>query len=157
MLIAVVSDTHRQEYYIQKVKSYIKNADILIHLGDNIEDADELAEGFKGKVYKVSGNCDFCRGAERELVIDVEGIRILITHGDRYGVKYELNNLYYRAMDAEADIALYGHTHIPYMEEVNGIWLFNPGSASLPRMSKNSIGFIEIDKKGNAIPYLRQI
>ena len=157
MLIAVVSDTHRQEYYIQKVKSYIKNADILIHLGDNIEDADELAEGFKGKVYKVSGNCDFCRGAERELVIDVEGIRILITHGDRYGVKYELNNLYYRAMEAEADIALYGHTHIPYMEEVNGIWLFNPGSASLPRMSKTSIGFIEIDKKGNAIPYLRQI
>ena len=30
MLIAVVSDTHRQKYYIQKVKSYIQNADILL-------------------------------------------------------------------------------------------------------------------------------
>ena len=82
---------------------------------------------------------------------------MLITHGDRYGVKYELNNLYYRALEAEVDIALFGHTHIPYMEEVKGIWLFNPGSASLPRMSKNSIGFIEIDEKGNVVPYLRQI
>lgn len=42
MLIAVVSDTHRMTKYINLAKRLIKDADILIHLGDNIDDAELL-------------------------------------------------------------------------------------------------------------------
>lgn len=49
MRIAVISDTHRADKYIKLAKSLIKDADILIHLGDNIEDVDKLANGFKGR------------------------------------------------------------------------------------------------------------
>lgn len=157
MIIAVVSDTHRDKTYLEKVKGYIKNADILIHLGDNFDDFIELKKSFKGESYGVPGNCDFNTKEEREKLLDIGGKKIFITHGDKYGVKYELNNLYFRALELKADAALFGHTHIPYMEESNGIWLFNPGSASLPRISKNSIGFIEINNNGEIIPYLKTI
>ena len=52
MLIAIVSDTHRMIKYINSAKELIKGADILVHLGDNIEDVELLEEGFKGEVYE---------------------------------------------------------------------------------------------------------
>ena len=93
MLIAVVSDTHRSDAYVKSVKMLIKDADILIHLGDNVEDAEELEREFKGDVYIVAGNCDFSRKYPKDRLIDVEGKKIFMTHGDLYGVKMGLNNI----------------------------------------------------------------
>ena len=53
MLIAVISDTHKMDRYINIAKEYIQEADILIHLGDNSDDIDKLGEGFKGNIYCV--------------------------------------------------------------------------------------------------------
>lgn len=155
MLIAVVSDTHRENYCMDKVKKMISHADVLIHLGDNADDLDYIKEGFNGETYGVRGNCDFARGAKDELVIELEGVKFLLTHGHEYGVKYGLTNLSYRAEEVGADVALFGHTHIPCNEDIGGIILFNPGSASYPRIGKHSVGFIEIDKKGDIIPYFK--
>lgn len=158
MLIAVVSDTHREEYIMDKVKKMISHADVLIHLGDNIDDLDYIKQGFEGPTYGVKGNCDYSgRGFEDELVIELDGVKFLITHGHNYSVKYGLTNLSYRAEEVNADVALFGHTHTACIEDIGGITLFNPGSASYPRLGKNSIGFIEIDKRGDIIPYLKQV
>lgn len=59
MLVAVVSDTHRISRYIEEVKEKIKDADVLIHLGDNVDDFKELSDGFLGEAYAVAGNCDY--------------------------------------------------------------------------------------------------
>lgn len=32
------------------------------------------------------------------------------------------------ATEAEADVVILGHTHLPMAVEVNGVWVFNPGS-----------------------------
>lgn len=157
MLIAVVSDTHRDIYYIKKVRELIKNADILIHLGDNVDDIEVLTKDFNGLVYAVKGNCDFAGGFPSEQIIEVKGTKIFITHGHKYGVKYDLNNLYFKAREVEAKMALFGHTHTSQIEEECGIILMNPGSASMPRMSKHSIGYIEIDEHNNIYPYIREI
>lgn len=157
MLIAVVSDTHRDNYYLKKVRELIKTADMLIHLGDNIEDAESLKRDFKGEVYTVTGNCDFVGGYPLEQIIDANGIKIFITHGHKYGVKYDLGSLYFRAKELDVKIALYGHTHMAQIEEEDGIILMNPGSTSMPRASKRSIGFIAIDEKNNIYPYLEEI
>ena len=45
--------------YVNLAKEVIKDADILIHLGDNIEDVEILEQDFEGKVYIVAGNCDY--------------------------------------------------------------------------------------------------
>lgn len=145
MLVAVISDTHRIKKYINVAKEYIKSADVLIHLGDNTEDIEELTIGFKGKIYGVRGNCDFTNKYPKENIIELQGKRIFITHGDLYGVKYGLNNLYYRAKEVEADIVLFGHTHEQLILNEDGIIFMNPGSISLPRLRGRHIGYIELE------------
>lgn len=157
MLIAVVSDTHRVTKYINLAKELIKDADILIHLGDNIDDVELLERGFKGKVYAVAGNCDYSTKYPKETIIEVNGRKIFFTHGDLYGVKSSMNSIYYRARELEVDIVLFGHTHQQIIEEEKGIILMNPGSISLPRLKERYVGFIEISDEGNIDKYLKEI
>lgn len=156
MLVAVVSDTHRSDSCIKSIKTLIKDADILIHLGDNVEDAEELEREFKGEVYIVAGNCDFSRKYPKDRLIEIEGKKIFMTHGDLYAVKVGLNSIYYKGREIEADIVLFGHTHQAMIERTNELILMNPGSPSLPRLSKKSIGFISIDD-GESEVYLKEI
>lgn len=157
MLIAVISDTHRMKNYIDKAKKYLKEASIIIHLGDNIEDIECLKEGFKGDVYAVKGNCDLKNTFPTEQVIDIEGIRIFMTHGHNYGVKMSLNNLYYKAKEINADIVLFGHTHEHLIVEEDGITFMNPGSISLPRSMGRYIGFIDISSGEIKDIYLKEV
>ena len=157
MLIAVVSDTHRMIKYIDAAKEIIKDADILVHLGDNIEDVELLEKGFKGEVYAVAGNCDYSRKYPKEAIIEVNGRKIFFTHGDLYGVKSSINNIYYRGRELEVDIVLFGHTHKQLIEEESGIIIMNPGSISLPKSKGRSVGFIDINEAGKINTYLREI
>lgn len=145
MLIAVVSDTHRMQRYIEAVKEKITDADVLIHLGDNVDDLEELSDGFDGEVYAVAGNCDYSNEYPVERVIELDGVKILATHGHVYNVKCGLHNLYYRAQELGVKIALFGHTHQELIIQENGITIMNPGSVSLPRGKGRYIGFIEIN------------
>lgn len=157
MLIAVLSDTHRMTKYINLAKELIKDADILIHLGDNIEDVEILEHNFSGEVYAVAGNCDFSAKYPKESIIEVHGKKIFFTHGDLYGVKSSINNIYYRGRELEVDMVLFGHTHQQIIEKESGIILMNPGSISLPRIKGRYVGFIDIDEKGNIDTYFKEI
>lgn len=157
MLIAVVSDTHRVTKYINAAKDLIKNADILIHLGDNIEDVEILERSFNGKTYAVAGNCDYSAKYPKESILEVDGKKIFFTHGDLYGVKSSINNIYYRGRELEADIVLFGHTHEQLLEKEENIILMNPGSLSLPRFGGRYIGFIDIGNNGEINTYFKEI
>jgi putative phosphoesterase len=137
MLIAVVSDTHRVTKYINSAKKLIKSADILIHLGDNVDDVEMLEQDFHGKVYAVAGNCDFANKFPKEAIIEVNNRKIFFTHGDLYGVKNSINNIYYKGRELGADIVLFGHTHQQLIERGENIILLNPGSVSLPRLRED--------------------
>ena len=149
MLIGVVSDTHCINKYIQLAAEKIKNADILIHLGDNSSDIEQFKKVFNGEIYVVDGNCDYRGEYPKELIIDVNSKKIFLTHGDLYGVKSGLNNIFYKGKEVGADIVLYGHSHIEGIERVEDILIMNPGSTSIPKGKGHSIGFIEIDDSGN--------
>ncbi|WP_459480043.1 metallophosphoesterase [Clostridium saccharoperbutylacetonicum] len=157
MLIGVVSDTHRMLKYVNLAKEITKNADILIHLGDNIEDVEVLERGFNGKVYAVAGNCDYSSKYPKEGVIEVYGKKIFFTHGDLYGVKRTINNIYYKGKELGADIVLFGHTHEQMIEKDEELILMNPGSISLPRFKGRYVGFIEIDEDGSIDTYLKEV
>ncbi|MDR3596584.1 metallophosphoesterase [Clostridium sp.] len=157
MLIAVVSDTHRMGKYINLAKEVVKQADILIHLGDNIEDVEVLERGFGGKVYAVAGNCDYSSKYPKEGIIEVNGKKIFFTHGDLYGVKSSMNNIYYRGRELSVDIVLFGHTHQQMIEKEQGIIFMNPGSISLPRFKGRCVGFINIDENGDVDAYLKEL
>lgn len=153
MLIAVVSDTHRDSYAVNKVLKKIGNADVLIHLGDNVRDAVDLSQKFKGRTIYVKGNCDFSPSMKAERVEEIAGKKIFITHGHNFGVKFGLSRLRERAEFEGAHIALYGHTHVSSIVYEGGIWFINPGSAWEGRDGSESIAMIEI-KEGKINPWL---
>ena len=157
MLIAVISDTHRIDKYTKLAIKAAEGADMIIHLGDNVEDVELIEKNFKGEVYAVSGNCDYSNKYPKERIIDVEGKKIFFTHGHVYGVKSGINNIYYRGRELEADVVLFGHTHMAGIERTESLTLMNPGSVSLPRLSKRCIGFINIKEDGEIETYLREI
>ena len=151
MEIAVVSDTHRYGFCIKKILEKSKGTDMLLHLGDNVDDAIELSKLYKGKILYVSGNCDFKPLCKKEELILVENKKILMTHGNTYGVKYGLSELIDRAKELSADLVLYGHTHVSKVDFEEGIFFVNPGSPSIPRDGFKSMARVEI-KNGKIIP-----
>lgn len=157
MKIAVISDTHRLSKYISKCVEYIKDCDVLIHLGDNTDDINELTMNFYGEVYAVKGNCDYENKYPKEQLLYLGNKKIFITHGDLYGVKMSMTNIYYKGKELEADIVLFGHTHIHYLEEVENILFMNPGSVSLPRGGGRYIGIIKIEDDLKVDAYLEKI
>lgn len=157
MRIAVISDTHRADKYIRLAKNLINDADILIHLGDNIDDVPLLSQGFNGEVYAVAGNCDFSSKYPKEGIIEVNGRKIFYTHGDLYGVKSSMTNIYYKGLELGVDIVLFGHTHQQMIEKTENLILMNPGSISLPHLKGRYVGIIDIDDDSNIDVYLREL
>jgi putative phosphoesterase len=144
MRIGVISDTHRSISGIDQLRDKIQGLDVLIHLGDNVDDTSIIEKYYKGKIISVRGNCDFSTSTPYDRVEEVFGKRIFITHGHRYNVKENLFRLRYKALETEADIVLYGHTHIGQIDFEEGIWYINPGSVSQPRDGAQSFAIISI-------------
>ena len=145
MIIGVISDTHRYSWVIENAVNRLDNPDILIHLGDNVQDLREISKYYKGEIINVKGNCDFAVDTPSERIEDISGKRVFMTHGHRYDVKYDLSRLKYRALEVGADIVLFGHTHVSKIVYENGIWFVNPGSPAISRDGFNSIAIITIE------------
>ena len=158
MLIAVISDSHNDIKAIEAVKLCIQKSDVVIFLGDGENDISKITEGFKGKVYSVKGNCDISNKSPEEAIIEISGVKIFICHGHRYNVKYNYNNIYYKGREVEADIVLFGHTHIAMIEECDGITLMNPGSVSYSFSKfKRSLGFIDILENNKKMSWIKEL
>lgn len=83
------------------------------------------------RVLSVRGNCDLWGPPRAETLLRTfEGVRIFGTHGHRYGVKQGLLRFSLAAQEQQAQVALFGHTHIPYCRQEDGLWLLNPGAAA---------------------------
>ncbi len=123
--IVVLSDTHKNIKAIMKIVDIALESDYVIHLGDHYGDMDDFVPLFGDKLYRVHGNCDM--GATKELIIEIEGVKVLVTHGDLYGVKTGLSRIVKRAKDENCRMVLYGHTHRAMIEERDGVILINPG------------------------------
>ncbi|HEY8891272.1 MAG TPA: metallophosphoesterase [Clostridium sp.] len=147
MRIGVISDTHRIISSIERLEDEIKGLDVLIHLGDNVDDILIIKKYFKGNIINVKGNCDFSTNTPNDRVEEICGKKFFITHGHRYGVKENLLQLRYKALETGSDIVLYGHTHIAQINFDGGIWYINPGSASLPRDGDRSFAIISINEE----------
>lgn len=146
MRILVVSDTHRNIDSVSKVIEDQK-VDLILHLGDNVEDGENISKIFGIETIIVRGNGDFTSDYPFDRLVDIAGKRIFMTHGHRYSVRHGHMSLYYKALESGADIVLYGHTHIPVNLREKDLIIMNPGSPSLPRQMEKTktIGIIEIN------------
>lgn len=149
MKIGVVSDTHMMKKFIDKSIPYLKECDLIIHAGDNFSDSKYIHNETNVGIMAVRGNCDF-DNVEDELIFEVEDKTIFLCHGDKYGVKYGIDEIEQKAKSVNADVVIFGHTHIPLNIEKNSILYLNPGSLSLPRRVTYK-SFIIIDIKQGQI------
>lgn len=132
----IFSDSHGKNENMLDVISRHPGVDAIFHLGDIEGAADRLRQTVNCAVCIVRGNCDFTPELPEARIVDFAGKRIAMCHGHRklYGGNTDV--LKYWGQEQEADIVMFGHTHIPYLEEGEDITLLNPGSISRPRQSK---------------------
>lgn len=144
MKLLILSDSHGTLCHMTEAIE-AEHPDYVIHLGDHMRDAEELQRQYPLlPILSVKGNCDFGPGQEQAMA-EYGGIRILAAHGHRYGVKSGLLRYFYAAKENQVDVALFGHTHLPYCEAQDGLWLLNPGSCGAS--SRPTYGIIEIQNK----------
>ena len=147
MKIAVFSDTHGSARgMINAVRAY--SPDCVIHLGDGNGDVLKLSREFPElTVYCVCGNCDWELCAPEYTCPEFGGVTAFLTHGHLYGVRYgKLDKLLYAAECMGAKIAMFGHTHRAGFEEIEGIFVLNPGTAGVG--SDRTWAKLEIDAEG---------
>ena len=131
MRVLVMSDSHGNAKNVTLAIEQEMSARYIIHLGDGERDMEQHMWAYPSKtVIQLGGNCDYMSFNPSSQVIECEGVRVFATHGHPYYVKEGLTSLYFAASEKGAQIALYGHTHIPHLEIYNGITFLNPGSIS---------------------------
>ena len=133
MRILILGDTHvpsRAEDLPDWVKEVVEEGwDIILHTGDVEENwVLEYLSNF-GKLYAVRGNMDYLNLPKFEIV-DTEIGRFLLIHGHQVHPRGNREQLASLGRSAGARFVVSGHTHIPFMEERNGIVLLNPGTAT---------------------------
>lgn len=100
--IVVLSDTHGNLGAIYSIYDILLESDMVFHLGDHFDDMNELSQTLGDKLYRVYGNCDFGRDP-KEILVEVEGLKIFATHGDLYGVKRSADRLIERAKNSRCE------------------------------------------------------
>jgi putative phosphoesterase len=135
--LLVISDSHGDVPALIAVLKWAnaKDIDTAVFLGDGIENISPAADaaGFFRPWRVVRGNNDFDFSRQESAVINFGGHCIYLCHGHRLSLYAGHHSLVAAAKKAQADTALFGHTHVPYHKVLNGVLLVNPGSIGRPR------------------------
>lgn len=145
MKYMIASDIHGSAWYCRKMMEALEKeqADRLILLGDLLyhgprndlpkeyapKEVIRMLNKEKNRIYNVRGNCDaevdqmvlpFNILDERKIV-EVDGRRILLHHG------------HHETDTSTVSVVMSGHTHVPVLEEKDGVLYLNPGSTTIPK------------------------
>jgi len=148
--ICVFSDTHGYaEHMLRTIRR--EKPDYVLFLGDGASDVETVRRALPLQaVQYVRGNCDLFDRAPAVRTVKIAGKTIFCTHGHLQRVKLEapgFRTLWYAAREAGADVALFGHTHTPFLEQTPEVLLVNPGTAG--RVSRPGYARLCID--GDAV------
>jgi putative phosphoesterase len=147
---------HRGQKLPEALVSGLTGVDLILHAGDwtapyVVGLLEEIAP-----VDGVTGNNDgpeiYKRFGRRKLLA-LHGYRVGIIHGDGFFETAE-ERAKGAFAEGEADIILFGHSHVPFKQTEGGILLFNPGSPTdKRRQPKFSYGILELGETVRAEHY----
>lgn len=132
MRIYVISDTHGRIDKAIEIYKTLDNIDLTVHLGDHWNDAKRMKEQLNIPLIGVKGNMDGSYARDGYHILETDFGRIFLAHGHMESVKQSCENIMYKAESLNCRAAFFGHTHIPLFVEMEGFYLLNPGSLSLP-------------------------
>ena len=141
--IGIISDTHG--LIRQSVVKSFKDVDLIVHAGDVGQP--EVLETLQtiNNVYPVRGNVDGGKWTDNlpfTEVVQVGQVYLYVLH--------DLDALDLDPATAGFNAVISGHSHIPKIEERNGILFINPGSAG-PRRFKYPVSIAFLYIKGAVI------
>ena len=125
--IGVIADSHRNKANIRAALAKMESCALILHLGDHDTDMEDFRLP-ENRLLSVPGNCDPLSFAPASRIFEREGVRVFMTHGDAYGVKFSLMRPRLKAEEVGAKLALYGHSHRQRADEDGGVILLNPGA-----------------------------
>lgn len=150
MRVVVFSDTHGNGLAVEKIIQRNKDVSHFVFCGDGYREVISAKEKYPDKNFYIArGNCDFGEDASDYGFLELCGHKILYTHGHLQGVNFSYDRLITLALYNNCDIICYGHLHERHCEYRNGVYIFSPSSASLPRDGKKPCyGFLDLEEKG---------
>lgn len=148
MKILVFSDSHAHDAEMREaISRHAATTDAVFFLGDGYRDFYRVRDEFPAiAFYGVLGNCDFGvpgDPAVYEQMVSLDGFRFLLMHGHRFYVKMGLETAIAYAKAKEADVLLYGHTHVPLDRQDEGLTVFNPGSVGQYTDGRRTYGILQ--------------
>jgi len=146
MKIGVISDTHARHFsqLPQNLLKALEKVDLILHAGDIV--TMDVIRGLEmvAPVKGVCGNMDLPEvrvAFPEKQVLELVGRKIGVMHGS--GGPAGLENLVMRSLPG-VDIIVFGHSHMEVNKVLDGIHLFNPGSAV------NSYGILDLGETAGA-------
>ena len=128
MRIAVFSDLHGGSE--RSMQEALESYDYVVFLGDGLLKIRHFAYEYPEKFLYVRGTCDGYDETPLRMILDFDGVRVMLTHGHEERVKYGLMGILGVAKKENVNVVLFGHTHRPEVTEIDDILFVNPGSAS---------------------------
>lgn len=130
MEIICISDTHYESDVIRSILAVHPKCAYYFHCGDSQLQANhEILQQFMC----VRGNTDTDHRFVWDQLVNVDCLDILITHGHRYQVNWNLEELHRQAKYEGVQMVCFGHTHVPLCKVYKEVIFINPGSALFPR------------------------
>lgn len=124
MIVIIASDSHRKNDRLKVLEKMYPRA-LFLHAGDFQEDPTRFDHWIS-----VLGNNDpeYDGLVPWKRVVLIEGHRVLLLHGHQVSSKDREEKLAQLAWKENCDVVVYGHSHVPVVENKDGILILNPGS-----------------------------
>ena len=129
MKIIVCSDSHGNDFGLRELIE-LERPQAVYFLGDGERDWRQVDLPYTTAFAAVCGNCDMMSMEPPYRKFELYGHTVFLTHGHLYGVKQGLSGLHGQALQHDADLVFYGHTHCAKMVEMDGCTLVCPGTMS---------------------------
>jgi putative phosphoesterase len=147
LLAVVIADTHlprRANALPEGLLPYLERADLILHAGDLMDPRllDDLAA--YAPVRAVQGNLDPPEVRLPETVqFEFGGVRTAMIHdsGPERGRRNRMRRRF-----PEARVVVFGHSHVPWLEDKEGLLLLNPGSPTdRRRQPEHSFALLRVE------------
>ena len=146
MKLGIISDTHG--FLDPRIETIFTGVDHILHAGDIGDPIIELELKFIAPVTVVLGNTDLGLPYKETEVVTLADKKFLVHH--IVNPRELSDQMEARIRRSRPDAIIFGHTHKPFAETVDGIFFFNPGYAGQPKFgAERSVALLHVD--GQAI------